>query len=71
MEKEEYLEKLKSVEDCIDTALNELRTAEGDLVCDQNNESLFEYLKMIREALEMVEELDGALTNEIDELEDD
>ena len=71
MEKEEYLEKLKSVEDNIDTALNELRTAEGDLVCDQNNESLFEYLKMIREALEMVEELDGALTNEIDELEDD
>ena len=71
MKKEKYLEKLKSVEEYIDTALNELRTAEGELAYEYNNESLAEYLKMIREALEMVEELDGALTNEIDELEDD
>lgn len=71
MEKEEYLEKLKSVEDNIDTALNELRTAEGELIYNQNNGSLAEYLKLIRGTIDMVEELDGALNNEIDELEDD
>ena len=71
MKKEEYLEKLKYVEASVDTALNELRVAEGELAFIKNRKKVVVYLKMTRQAMQVVEEFWSTLNNEIDELEGD
>lgn len=71
MKKEEYLEKLKYVEASVDTALNELRVAEGELAFIKNRKKVVIYLKMTRQAMQVVEEFWSTLNNEIDELEGD
>lgn len=69
--KAKYLEAITGITENLDSALNELRIAHGEMLLIKKCEGMDIYLAKIASAIELVENMSDCLNNEIDELEDD